>query len=59
LYIFEEQPNNFECEQQPVIGNLAPQSDATRAEAVTMLQRFVEAFEIPPYGWIWEGEGVG
>jgi len=29
-------------------GNLAPQSNATRAEAVTMLQRFVETFNLPP-----------
>ena len=28
-------------------GNMAPRSNATRAETVTMLQRFVETFEIP------------
>jgi len=33
-------------------GNMAPHSDATRAEAVTMLQRFVDTFEVPPPSWV-------
>jgi len=33
-------------------GSLAPQNNATRAETVTMLQRFVETFDITP-PWLW------
>jgi len=33
-------------------GNMAPRSNATRAETVTMLQRFVERFDVPPPSWV-------
>jgi len=33
-------------------GNMAPGSYATRAETVTMLQRFVDTFDVPPPSWV-------
>jgi len=33
-------------------GNMAPRSNATRAETVTMLQRFVDTFNVPPPSWV-------
>ena len=33
-------------------GNIAPRSNATRAETVTMLQRFVDTFDVPPPSWV-------
>jgi len=33
-------------------GSMAPCSNATRAETVTMLQRFVDTFDAPPPSWV-------